>query len=89
MNSPTFFKINKHRMVFISPRFQYNFKQLRLPSLIVIALIFYDVWFLSSVDTGRDFQKYIDAIRRMNDYCSFYLVFISVLIGIANRCKFN
>ncbi len=77
------------RITYRSPRFQYNFKQLRLPTLVVLCLISYDLWFISCVETGRGFKDYIEDVRRMNDYCNYYLVFISVLIGLLLTLPYN
>lgn len=62
-------------------RLIYNLKQILLPSIIFLAFFAYDIWFFNNVKHYRSSGDYISDVRIINQYCNYYLVFISVIIG--------
>ena len=53
-----------------------------LPTAIATPLLLWDFIFFICFDHGRNCEKYIEDIRAMNQYCSYYFAFITILAGL-------
>ncbi len=62
---------------------RYNLTHIGIPSSILLILILYDILFFTSNGKPRqNVEEYIGDVRRINEYCNWYLAFISLFIGI-------
>ncbi len=62
-------------------RKRFIFRQLRIPTLLFLVFVIWDLHFFFNIDSGRSLGEYMDDIRRMNDYCNYFMIFISVVLG--------